>query len=215
MKATFTIQWITILFSLIFHLTLEGSTDKIYDGYIITTEKDTLNGKIEMLSPTLNEVKVKLIDNTGKVKKFKAKDVEEYGFDVKRWNHITRTYYFSRVVYIKKKVEQSAVTFGAKNILLEREITGAINLYHHFIARPVNVDEPYWHYLYVEKHNSGLIQINKTNYREIIEKMTIEYTGLKDEVENYKFSNLVKILDIYNKWMLENQEETVLSAIND
>ena len=33
----------------------------MYKGYVITLQGDTLKGKIEMLSPSLNEVKVKLV----------------------------------------------------------------------------------------------------------------------------------------------------------
>ena len=55
---------------------------KVYQGYIVTIEDDTLYGKIQMLNPALNEVKVKFIHKDGTKKLYRAKELTAYAFKV-------------------------------------------------------------------------------------------------------------------------------------
>ena len=78
--------FVLITISINFANTLSNQDGKVYDGFVITTSGDTLQGKLEMLSPTINQVKIKFIDDCGKKQLYKAKDLQAYAFKVEMWN---------------------------------------------------------------------------------------------------------------------------------
>ena len=91
-----------------------------------------------MLSPTLNEVKVKFTSTAGEKTTYKAKEVKEYGFQVEKRNNKTRVHDVNTIVYVRQNVERSPIAFGPTNVLVERQITGAISLYNHFVENNSN-----------------------------------------------------------------------------
>jgi len=180
----------------------------------ITTSKqsETLEGKISMLSPSLNEVKVKFQSNAGKTSTFKAKEVKEYGFDVEQWNHKTRQHFTTTITYVKKTVERAPIAFGPKEVLIERQVAGTINMYNHFVEMNSNVKTPFEHIIYVEKTANELVSLTKKNYKVVLKEMTAEYPELQAKVgsRGYGFKHVAQIIDTYNNWMLDNGEEIVL-----
>lgn len=181
---------------------------KTYNGYVITTSNETLEGEIEMLSPVLNEVKVKLIQK-GKKTTLKAKEVKEYGFEVERWNNKTRGYDIAKITYVKKVVERSPIAFGPKEVLIERQVTGHIKMYNHFVEHNSNVRNPLEHIIYVEKGQENMVSIDRKNYRRVLKEMTAEYPVLQSKIGTigHGFKHIPEIISTYNNWMLDNSEE--------
>ena len=81
--------------------------------------------------------------------------------------------YFSKdeITYIKKTVERSPVAFGPKEVLIERQETGAINMYNHFIEQNTNIEMPLVHVIYIEKENNELVNVTKANYKKVRESL--------------------------------------------
>ena len=121
MKSLFYLLTILILF------TSSANASKSYNGYVILNNDTKVEGTIQMLSPSLNEVKVKFISIDGKKQTYKAKEVKEYAFKVEKWNSKTRVHDTKIIVYSRQKVLRSPIPFGPTKVLLEREITGYIN----------------------------------------------------------------------------------------
>lgn len=186
-----------------------ASAAKIYEGYVIKNDDTKLEGKIQMLSPTLNEVKVKFINKDSKRNIFKAKEVKEYGFEVKKWNNKTRNYETQNITYTRQTVERAPIAFGPKEVLIERQETGKINMYNHYIEQNSNVKQPFLHIVYVQKETEELVSITKKNYKKVLKEMTAEYPELQARIgsKGYGFKHISKIIATYNAWMIENGEE--------
>ena len=196
---------------LAFSFTSQAS-NKVYEGYVITLIDTKIDGKIEMLSPALNEVKVKFTSKDGKKTTFKAKEVKEYGFEVERWNHKTRKHYSTTITYVKKTVERAPIAFGSTNVLLERQEAGIINMYNHFVEQNSNVQTPFVHIVYVEKTKDELVEISKENYKKVLKEMMAEYPELQARVgsRGHGYKQIAEMINTFNTWMLDNGEEIVL-----
>lgn len=206
MKSIITIFAITVLVS------VTATAGKSYMGYVVLNNDEKVEGTIEMLSPSLNEVKVKFTSKDGKNTTYKSKEVKEYGFQVEKWNNETRTNDLNTIVYTRKNVERSPIAFGPTEVLIEREIAGAINMYNHFVEQNSNPQEPFVHILYVEKNNNELVALDKDNFSAILKSMTAEYPELNAKIgtKGYGFKHIAQIVATYNAWMMNNGEEVVL-----
>jgi len=212
---TFTNKFQSIILTLavVLMATISTSAAKVYQGYVILNDDSQLEGKIQMLSPTLNEVKVKFISKENKKKVFKSKEVKEYGFKVEKWNHKTRQHDINTITYVRQTVERSPIAFGPKEVLIERQVGGVISMYNHFVEQNSNVKNPFIHVLYVQKRNEGdLMSLTKQNYRVVLKEMTAEYPELQAKIgrRGYGFKHIAQIITTYNNWMLDNGEEVVL-----
>jgi len=200
-----------ILFVVIF-FSGKINANKLYNGYVNTLLGEVYTGKIKMQTPALNEVRVYFISIEGKKNIFKADEVKEYGFEVRKWDHKTRQHNIVNVIYVKKKVKRSPVAFGAKEVLLEREVQGRINLYHHFVEKNANIESPLEHIIYIEKINNQLIEVTKENYQSVLKKMTLECEVLQTRIgtKGNGFKKFTEMIEYYNEWIIENGEEDVL-----
>jgi len=192
------------------------SAAKTYDGYVIKNDDTKLEGKIQMLSPTLNEVKVKFINKENKKNIFKANSVKEYGFEVQKWNHKTRQYHTQKITYTRQTVKRSPIAFGPKEVLIERQETGKINMYNHFIEQNSNIKQPFLHIVYVQKETKELVSITKKNYKKVLKEMTTENPELQAKIgsRGYGFKHIAKTIATYNSWMIENGEEEMLLGMD-
>ena len=103
---TFTTLFTAILMT--FAVTVFANDDvKVYEGSVVLTNGETLVGQIQMLSPTLNEVKVKFIASNGKATTYKANEVNSYSFEFSKYDSKTKSYKNETVEYVKKTVEVS------------------------------------------------------------------------------------------------------------
>lgn len=214
MSTTFTFKKIKFLAIGIIFLMLSTTTfaSKIYEGYVVKNNEDRVLGKIEMLNPALNEIRIKFIDTHQKKKLFKAKEVKEYGFSVEKWNKKTRQFETKNIVYTRKQVLRSPVPFGPKEVLLEREVGGKVSLYHHFIQQNTSTKNPFLHIMYIQKECNGeMMEVNKSNYRKMLRKIVADHPELPAKIgkKGYGFSYLSKTLATYNHWKLNNTEEVI------
>lgn len=206
-KFTSTLKVVFFLITFL-SFSISSQAKKVYEGYVITNSGEKLEGKIQMLSPSLNEVKVKFINNIGKKKVFKAKEVKEYSFKVQKWNKTERKHIDEWIVYTRKSVERSPIAFGPKNVLIERQEGGAINMYNHFIEQNSNRQNPFIHIVYLEKEADELVSITKANYKKVLKEMTAEYPALQAKVgtRGHGFKHIAKIVSAYNAWVNNNGE---------
>ena len=206
MKNLFTILALTIIFS------VSASAAKSYQGYVVLNNDEKVEGSIQMLSPTLNEVKVKFTSTAGEKVTYKAKELKEYGFKVEKWNNKTRAHDVNTVVYVRQNVERSPIAFGPTNVLVERQITGAINMYNHFVENNSNSENPLSQVIYTQKENGDLVNITKSNYKVVLKDMVAEYPELSTRVgtKGYTFKYITKTIAAYNSWMADNGEEVAL-----
>lgn len=205
MKFTLTL-FLSIFFS------LPALLAKDYQGYVILNNDEKIEGTIQMLSPTLNEVKVKLTDKAGKHVTYKSKEIKEYSFQVEKWNNETRVHDLISVVYVRKNVERPPVAFGPTEVLIQREVNGIISLYNHFIEQRINPNEPFSQVIYVEKNREKLIAVDKENFVSILKNMTAEYPELSAKIgsRGYGIKHIAEIVTAFNTWMIDNGEEVVL-----
>jgi len=193
--------------------------NKSYGGYVLLENGEKVTGNIEMLSPVMNQVKVKVksLDNLNQ-KVFKSQEVKEYAFQIEVWNHKTREYTTEWVRYSNREVGRSATLFGSKNTLLLQELAGTVSYFNYFYQSNSDVDNPVKNVVYIEKrnHERGLVELNKENYKEVLKNMTYDFVELHAKIgtSQYAFNNVKKIISEYNEYMEEFGEETVLTSAN-
>jgi hypothetical protein len=177
------------------------SETKIYKGYVVTNNGDRLIGNIEMLSPTLNEIKVKFIGKGNATRVLKAKEVQEYAFVIQKWNKENKQYEEIWITYARKKVERSPVPFGPTTVLLERQTSGAIHLYNHFVEQNTGKNSPYLHFKYIESKNFELTLITAENYVQILQKLTSDNPAIHNKIgtKGYGFEKIEQIVQEYNQ----------------
>ena len=196
---TFTTLFTAILMTIA--ITAFANDDaKVYNGTITLENGETLTGQIQMLSPTLNEVKVKFIGANGKAKTYKAKEVAAYSFEFPKYDHKTKTYNNEVIEYVKKAVVVSPIPFGPKEILVERQAAGSINLYN-FYTETRQAAQAYAHNYFVEK-DGQMIEMNRENFKTILKDMVADYPELRAKVgrKGYGFKYVAKIVTEYNDY---------------
>jgi hypothetical protein len=204
-------------FSLIFILAITNAmiAGKNYPGYVILNDDVRIEGIIDMLSPTLNEVKVKILTNEGQEVSYKAKDIKEYGFVVTNWDEKSQKATTETIVYERKKVIHATIAFGSNEALLKRELQGAISLYNHYYERNANIDENIGQSFYVQQKKGELIWLNQENYKEVLKSMTADYSELNVLIgtKNFSYKYVYNIIQAYNTWKGDNGEETVSNSM--
>lgn len=211
-RTTLALLFVSILFA-----TTASAETKIYKGYVLTISGEKLIGEIEMLSPTLNEVKVKFIGQGNTKQLFKAKEVKEYAFVVKKWNKEEKAYNEQWITYVQKEVERAPIAFGSTSVLIEREIEGTINLYNHYIEQNGNTQEPFAHVIYLEKEINNLVSVTKENYKPILKKMMADNPNLVAKIgtKEHTFPKLIDVLIMYNQEQSKNGDAFFKSASKD
>jgi hypothetical protein len=180
---------------------------KIYDGFVITISGDTLQGKLEMLSPTMNQIKIKFIDESGKKELYKAKDLQAYAFKVEVWNRDSKEKELKWIYYIKKTVERPPVPFSSTEVLVQQEVVGNISVYNYFIE--TRVEQNMEHIIYLEKNNV-LYVVNKDNYKEILKELMMDFPFMKEKVgtKGYTYNTLEETIKEYNQQLKKSVEST-------
>ena len=196
---TFTTLFTAILMT--FAVTVFANDDvKVYEGSVVLTNGETLVGQIQMLSPTLNEVKVKFIASNGKATTYKANEVTSYNFVFPKYDASTKSYKNETVEYVKKTVEVSPVPFGPKEILVERQEAGSISLYN-FYAETRAAAHAFSHNYFVEK-DGQMIAVTQENFKSVVKDMVADYPALKVKVgkKGYGYKYIAKIIKEYNDY---------------
>lgn len=176
----------------------KSNKPKMYKGYVVTLEGDTLKGKIEMLSPSLNEVKVKLVPNEGEAIIYRAKEITSYAFIVPNFDVKEKRFTDRWISYVKKNVERPPVPFGPTEVLMQQEVSGTISFYNYYIETRSQVAD-FEHLSLIEK-DGEMIKIAKVNYKEVLKKLMIDQPILAKKIgkKGYRFKNLKKLIINYN-----------------
>lgn len=190
-----------------------SKANKMYKGYVITLEGDTLKGKIEMLSPSLNEVKVKLVPTDGEVTIYRAKEITAYAFLVPDFDPKKKCFKDRWITYVKKKVERPPVPFGPTEVLMQQEVKGAISFYNYYIETRSQIAD-FEHLTLVEK-DGEMFEVVKANYKKVLKKMVIDYPKLVKKIgkKGYRFKNLKRIITMYNVKKASNKNESNFSSL--
>jgi hypothetical protein len=177
---------------------------KVYEGSVVLENGQTLVGQIEMLSPTLNEVKVKFIASTGKETTYRASEVIAYSFAFPKYDASTKSYVNETIEYVKKEVTVAPVPFGPKEVLIERQVAGTINLYN-FYMETRTAEHAFEHNYFVEK-DGQMIEMNRENFKTILKDMVADYPELQIKVgtKGYGYKQAAEIVQKYNKYTAPN-----------
>ena len=195
----------TTLFTAIlmtFAVTVFANDDvKVYEGSIVLENGETLVGQIQMLSPTMNEVKVKFIASNGQSTTYKAKEVASYTFDFPKYDHKTKSYNNITVEYVKKNVTVAPIPFGPKEVLVERQAEGVVSLYN-FYTETRAAAHAFSHNYFVEK-DGQMVEVNRENFKSIMKDMVADYPQLKAKVgtKGYSYKYIANIVNEYNNYV--------------
>lgn len=173
---------------------------KIYPGYVVMNQGDTLHGKIRLLKPSLNEIKVKFINPQAKTVTYKSDQIRAYGFQIKAYDKTAKKRTTRWIRYIRKQVEQSPIPFGPKLVLLECQAAGEISFYRHFIEAEAS-SIPLRQVYYLEKYDM-MVKVDKENYRGILTDFVEDFPILASKVgtKGYRFAQIPLIVNEYNQW---------------
>jgi hypothetical protein len=194
----------TTLFTAIlmtFAVTVFANDDtKVYKGSVVLENGETLVGQIEMLSPTLNEVKVKFIASNGKATTYKASEVSAYSFAFPKYDASTKSYIDQTIEYVKKDVTVAPIPFGPKSVLIERQVAGTVNLYN-FYAETRSAEHAFEHNYFVEKGNQ-MVEMNRENFKTILKDMVADYPELQVKVgtKGYGYKYVAQTIQEYNQY---------------
>ncbi len=209
MKPQFIQKWLLIpvltllSFSSMFGSTIKNTPGKIYNGYVVTIEGDTIRGKLQMLSPSMNQVKIKFIDPSGEKIMYKAKDLEAYAFQTEEWNKDENVNIIKWIRYTKKTVERPPIPFSGTEILLQQEVLGTISIYNFYIE--TRTSQSMEHIIYLEK-SGVLYEVNRDNYRDVLKALTSDVQIIHQKIseKGFGFKYLNQIIIEYNQQGLEH-----------
>jgi hypothetical protein len=173
-----------------------------FKGFVVTNENDTLHGEVFVAGPTVNELKVKFIDENGSKYVFKADDLQSYSFEVPKFNAETKEHGTEWIHYVRKVVEDAPVRLGAKDILIERQVNGDIKVYNQYIEEDDKIGGTLKHYFYVE--SIGKVDFSKVtieNYEAVMKTATADFAELNHKIgtKGFGYKYIVKIAQIYNQ----------------
>ncbi len=188
----------------------EVMAKSVFDGFVLTNDNEKIVGKVYVISPTFNELKVKFINEAGKKQTFKAKELQSYSFEVPKYNKATKSYGTETITYIRKVVEDAPVRMGSKDVLIERQVNGDIQVYNQYIEQDAKIGGTIGHFFYVEKSNGSVefTKVTKKNYKKVMKSATVEFPELSIKVgtSGFGYKHIVKIAKLYNNQMSRTQD---------
>ena len=202
----------TIIIALL--VAVQVSAKKTFPGYVINTNGEKVEGKVFVVSPTYNELKVKFVNSDNKKTTFKAKELVEYGFEVPQYNRETRSHETVVITYIRKNVEDAPVRFGSTDIMVERQVNGEIKVYNQYIEADSKIGGGVQHFFYVETENGlGFTKVTKSNYKKVMKEATANFPALQEMVgtSGYGYKHIVKIAETFNS---RNNQRNLLAKAN-
>lgn len=194
------IYTLIILFTILF-VGSEVQAKSIFSGFVVTNNNDTLQGQVYVVSPTVNELKVKFIDANNKKLTFKANDLQSYSFEVPKFDKASQSHGTETITYIRKVVEDAPVRMGSTDIMIERQVNGSIQVYNQYIEMDEKIGGALNHFFYVEKTGAvNFSKVSRDNFKEIMQKATVDYPELSNKIgtSGFGYKSVVKIAELYN-----------------
>ena len=172
-----------------------------YPGKVVDNAGQAIEGKIGVVSPTYNEIKVKFIATNGKKKTYKVADLEGYSFEVPVFNRKTKKYEAKTVSFERKTAEDAVVDFGSKELFVEKAVDGNIEVFNHYAEGSDRMSQKLVHTFYVEKDGQiGFTKLTRKNYSAIMQDLTADMPELSKLVgtpgHGYKY--IAKMAKTYN-----------------
>jgi hypothetical protein len=187
-------------FLITFAITVFANDDtKVYDGSVVLTNGQTLVGKIEILSPILNEVKVKFVASNGKETTYNANEIITYSFTFTKYDASTKSYLTETITYVKKEAAYPPIPFEPKSVLIERQVTGTISLYN-FYTETRAAEHAFSHNHFIEK-DGQMIEVTRENFKTILKDMISDYPELQIKIgsKGYGYRQIAQIIQNYNE----------------
>lgn len=171
------------------------------EGYIINNDGEKVNGHLILRrDKTYDEVKVKFVDHNGKKFTYKATDIKEFAFrdiqDDEFGNRVWKWNY-----YASRKVDESPIPFGPKEVFMERIAEGNVTLYQYWIQHNRNIENPYRRVFYLERGDER-VKLTEENFVEEASAFFSdnEDISMKMGQVNHRFRHMKRVVDTYNFW---------------
>lgn len=205
MKTNFTLFLLTLLF-----INTSFAAKKTFPGYVITQDDQKIEGTVYFKSMTSNELKVKFKNTSNETKVYKAKELKEYGFEMKRYNRTTKGYENVAITYVRKQVEDAPVRFGTKDIMIQRKVNGTINIYSQFIEADSKIGGHLQQFFYLEK-NTSFTKITNSNYKQVMKAAVADFPALQEKIgtKGHDYKYITKIAKMYNARFTNNEQPLV------
>lgn len=197
----------------------EKEKQQIYPGFVVTANhNDTVFGEIQFFNPTYNEMTL-VFYKDGQRFEYKPSDgdISEYSFQYKKYNKRTKSVEPHWFVYVRKLVPKSPIKGGAKEVFVEREVSGDIILYNYYTLKTSKINSRrYKHNYFIEKPGTDgftLKTINRDNYREMVREYLVQGN---DEIDlnlgtvGFGYKYLSDLVNIQNAWLTGNPEYYVM-----
>lgn len=178
--------------------------NKMFSGYVVTIEGDTIQGRIEMISPTVNAVKVRLHKADGSVKTFKAKTLRGYAFRVFQHDKKEGKTIDEWIFYTRKKMSRAPMAFASMDVLVQQEIEGVVNLYNYYTES--NEKQVMSHFYYLEQGGKELVELSEENYRVELRKFVSDSPEFAKRTGSRKltYQRVPEFIADYNAWKVSN-----------
>lgn len=175
---------------------------KTFEGFVVTNQDDTIFGYVYYISPTVNELSVKIEDKHKKCHSFKAKSLKSYSFKVSKYNKDLKKHVEEWVDFVAKTVEDAPIHFGTKSILIQRQTDGAIKVFSQYYEIDSKIGVKLEHCYYIEKANNELAftKVTKSNYKKVLKMVTKDHPALSEKIgtKGYSYKHITKIAKLYN-----------------
>lgn len=196
----------------------KGKNEKakmLYEGFIITTKNDTIEGEIQFINPTYNELKVRFFKG-GKKEIYEAHQLSGYSFAIKRFNKKRKKKEKYWINYVRKRVQKSPIRQGTTDVFIERQVHGSISLYNFYMLKSTKINKrAYEHVYYIEKegiNGFSMTLISRENYRDAVREHVASgneklYNSLGTVGFGYKY--LANIVHLQNAWSAGEDVTTI------
>lgn len=202
MKATYYTTILVLALAAVVGFGFEATAAKTFTGKVTLTNGETIEGQIYIISPTSNQLKVKVKDSKNKKHKFASKEVDNYTFEVPRYNKHLKKHINVTISYVSKTVEDAPVRFGTKDILVERPVDGDLKVYNQYMEEDAKIGGSLAHVFYVERADGtlGFTKVTKANYKEVMRQATADFPALQEKIgtSGFGYKHILKMAKAYN-----------------
>lgn len=187
---------------------------QIYEGYVVTLDNDTIRGQVQYVNPTFNELRV-IFYKDGDKRKFTPKELKGYGFVIERYNKATKSKEQEWIHYERRQVEASPIRQGAKEVFVQRQLSGSIKLYNFYTLKSNKINSRYYdHVYYISNGADNMTLVNRKNYRKVVRQLVSNnkelYNKLGTAGYGYKyFASVVAEQNIFLDGMPDNVKQDV------
>lgn len=177
-------------------------------GYILTLDKQKIEGQVFYGSITDNEVKIQFVkEGTDKKKTYKGKDILGYGYESVEEDDLGLEY--KRMVhYEQQKVDYPPKPFASTTVFMQKEEAGALTLFCYYVEVRNDRKNPYQYHYFAQNEKGDLVKIEKKDFRKEAGKLFKGYSAMYSKIgqKDFQYKNLDRMVRDYNFWV-DNQHD--------